>query len=228
MGLDLTNLALIFGALSVGIGFGLQNVVNNFVSGMILLIERPVKVGDWVVVGANEGFVKRIRLRATEIETFQRASILIPNSEIISLAVQNWTYKDRYGRVDVPVHVAYGSDVEQVMDVLNRCLRENREIVDWPAPFALFMRLGESAMEFEARGYIANIENMYPARSDLLVAIEKALREAGIEIPVPQRDLHVKNLDQLADAVSGRRKPAAAPPRLRKVQAAGGEGQGEE
>ncbi len=227
MGLDLTNLALIFGALSVGIGFGLQNVVNNFVSGMILLIERPIKVGDWVIVGTNEGFVKHIKLRATEIETFQHASIMIPNSEIISMAVTNWTHKDRIGRVDVPVRVAYGSDADQVLEVLNRCLKEHAEVVNWPAPFALFMRLGENAMEFEARGFIGNVENMFRVRSDLLVAIEKALREAGITIPLPQRDLHLKNLGQLTDALSGRASQAPSPPRLRKVEAGGGESQGD-
>ncbi len=231
LGLDLTNLAIVFGALSVGIGFGLQGVVNNFVSGMILLVERPIKVGDWVVVGVNEGFVKRIRLRATEIETFQRASIVIPNSEIVSNAVVNWTHRDRHGRVDVTVPVAYGSDVDLVMEVLERCLRENHDIVDWPAPNVLFRAFGDSSLEFSARGHIANIEYVYVVQSALLTAITKAFREAGIEVPFPQRDLHLKNLDQLADAVAGRRPakggetaPQAAP-RLRQVEAGSGDGE---
>jgi small-conductance mechanosensitive channel len=232
VGLDLTNLALIFGALSVGIGFGLQSVVNNFVSGLILLIERPIKVGDWVVVGANQGYVKSIRLRATELETFQRASIIIPNSEIVSTAVVNWTHKDRFGRVDVPVGVAYGSDVEQVKEILMTCLKENQDIVAWPAPRVLFRRFGDSALEFEARGFLSNIENIYTAQSDLLTAIAKAFREAGIEIPFPQRDLHIRNIDRLADAIAGRRpepedaEAARRPPRLRKVE--GGDGEGED
>jgi small-conductance mechanosensitive channel len=231
MGLDLTNLALIFGALSVGIGFGLQGVVNNFVSGMILLIERPIKVGDWVVVGVNEGYVKSIRLRATELETFQRASIVIPNSEIVSTAVVNWTHKDRYGRVDVPVSVAYGSNIEQVKDILMTCLKENKEIVAWPAPRVLFRRFGESALDFEARGFLSNIENIYLVQSDLLTAIDAAFREAGIEIPFPQRDLHVRNIEGLAEAVASRRPeredtaPAPRPARLSKVE--GGEGDDE-
>jgi len=229
VGLDLTNLALIFGALSVGIGFGLQGVVNNFVSGLILLIERPIKVGDWVVVGTNEGYVKTIRLRATELETFQRASIVIPNSEIVSTAVVNWTHKDRYGRVDVPVGVAYGSDVEQVKEILMTCLKENQDIVAWPAPRVLFRRFGDSALEFEARGFLSNIENLYTAQSDLLTAIDKAFREAGVQIPFPQRDLHVKNIDRLADAIAVRRPEpedaaqAGRPPRLRKVEGGDGE-----
>jgi small-conductance mechanosensitive channel len=232
LGLDLTNLALIFGALSVGIGFGLQHVANNFISGLILLIERPIKVGDWVVVGANEGYVKRINLRATEIETFQRASIVIPNSEIVSTAVVNWTHRDRYGRVDVPVGVAYGSDVELVTETLERCLRENKDVVDWPAPYVLFRGFGESALEFSARGFIANIEYVYGVQSALLTAIDKAFREAEIEIPFPQRDLHLKNLDQLAEALRGRRPGPAAqavpggPPRLREVEGGSGEGEG--
>ncbi len=231
IGLDLTNLALIFGALSVGIGFGLQGVVNNFVSGLVLLVERPIKVGDWVVVGENEGYVKRIQLRATELETFQRASIVIPNSEIVSTAVVNLTHKDRYGRVDVPVKVAYGTDVGQVKEVLMSCLKENADIVAWPAPQVLFRRYGESALEFEARGFLSNIEIMYVVESDILTAVDKALRNAGIEIPYPQRDLHLRNVDQLADAIADRRAeieqpaPARRPPRLRKVE--GGDGEGE-
>ena len=232
IGLDLTNLALIFGALSVGIGFGLQGVVNNFVSGLVLLVERPIKVGDWVVVGPNEGYVKRIQLRATELETFQRASIVIPNSEIVSTAVVNWTHKDRYGRVDIPIGVAYGSDVEQVKEILMACLKENPEIVAWPAPRVLFRRYGDSALEFEARGFLSNIENIYVVQSDILTAIDKAFREAGIEIPFPQRDLHLRNIDKLADALAGRRAEPAQralnrrPPRLRKVE--GGDGDGKD
>ncbi len=111
LGADMANIALIAGALSVGIGFGLQNVVNNFVSGLILLFERPIKVGDWVIVGTNEGFVKDIHIRATELETFQRASVIIPNADLLSTAVTNWTHKDSWGRIEIRVGIAYGSDV---------------------------------------------------------------------------------------------------------------------
>ncbi len=231
IGLDLTNLALIFGALSVGIGFGLQSVVNNFVSGLILLIERPIKVGDWIVVGANEGYVRRIRLRATELETFQRASIVIPNAEIVSTAVINWTHRDRYGRVDVPIRVAFGSDVDRVKEVLMTCLRENRDVVAWPAPQVLFRRYGESALEFEARGFLANIEYIYQVQSELLIAIDKAFRAAGIEVPYPQRDLHLKDADRLRRALSAGpqadKSPAHRPPRLHKVEGGPGESEGE-
>jgi small-conductance mechanosensitive channel len=200
MGLELSNLAIIAGALSVGIGFGLQNVVNNFVSGFILLIERPFKVGDWIVAGPNQGFVKKIQLRSTEIETFQRASVIVPNADLLSSALVNWTHKDRYGRVDVPVAVAYGSDVALVMATLERCLRDNTDILDWPTPQVLFRAFGESSLDFEARGFIANIETIYQVQSALLVAIDQAFRDANIEIPFPQRDLHLKGFDGLLAA----------------------------
>lgn len=204
VGLDLSNIALIAGALSVGIGFGLQNVVNNFVSGLILLIERPIKVGDWIVVGAHEGFVKRINVRATEIETFQRASVIVPNSELVSGSVTNWTHKDRYGRVEVPVGVAYGSDVEKVMTVIKKCFAEHEEILAWPEPFVLFRGFGDSSLDFEGRGYIGNVALRVLVGSDLCVAIDRAFREANIEIPFPQRDLHVRTAPGLEAFLAGR------------------------
>lgn len=204
IGLDLSNIALIAGALSVGIGFGLQNVVNNFVSGLILLIERPIKVGDWIVVGGYEGFVKRINVRATEIETFQRASVIVPNSELVSGSVTNWTHKDRYGRVEVPVGVAYGSDVEKVMALIKQCFAEHEEILAWPEPFVLFRGFGDSSLDFEGRGYIGNVALRVAVGSDLCVAIERAFREADVEIPFPQRDLHVRTAPGLEAFLAGR------------------------
>jgi len=201
LGLDLSNLAIIAGALSVGIGFGLQTIVNNFVSGLILLIERPIKAGDWIVIGEHEGFVKRINVRATEIETFRRASVIIPNSELLSSAVVNWTHKDQYGRVEVPVGVAYGSDVEQVMRILLDCLRAHPKILKVPEPFVVFMSFGESSLDFEARGYIDSVIWRAIVGSDLRVAIYKALAAARIEIPFPQRDLHIKDLEALRAAI---------------------------
>lgn len=208
LGLDLANIALIAGALSVGIGFGLQNIVNNFVSGLILLIERPIKVGDWINVGGHEGHVKQINVRATEIETFQRASVIVPNSELLSTAVINWTHKDRYGRAEVAVGVAYGSDVDKVMDILRACLDAHPDILSWPEPSVLFQDFGESSLDFKVRGYIANVERRIFVQSELRVLITRALAEAGIEIPFPQRDVHVKNLDQAMRSFRGR-DPAA-------------------
>ena len=205
VGLDLSNLALIAGALSVGIGFGLQTVVNNFVSGLILLVERPIKVGDWVVVSGHEGYVKRINVRATELETFQRASVIIPNSELVATAVINWTHKNKLGRVEVPVGVAYGSDVDKVMKILEDCLRAHDRVLDWPEPYVLFRGFGDSSLDFEARGFLSDVEYVITVSSELRVAINRAFLAEDIEIPFPQRDLHLKDIDRLANAIEGSR-----------------------
>ncbi len=210
LGLDLSNLALVAGALSVGIGFGLQTVVNNFVSGLILLVERPVKVGDWVIVGGHEGYIKRINVRATELETFQRASVIIPNSELVSTSVMNWTHKNKLGRVEIPVGVAYGSDIDLVMKILDDCLRADSRILKWPEPYVIFRGFGDSSLDFEARGYIGDVEYVIRISSDMRVAIYRAFKEHDIEIPFPQRDLHLKDIDRLATAIEGRN--GAAPP----------------
>ena len=201
LGLDLSNLAIIAGALSVGIGFGLQAIVNNFVSGLILLIERPVKVGDWVIVGAHEGTVKRISVRATEIETFDRQSVIIPNSELISSAVGNWTHKDRLCRAIVNVGVAYGSDTEKVREVLLRCAEETAQVLKQPAPFVVFQNFGDSSLDFQLRCYLSDVDYFIRVPSELRFAIDKAFREEGIEIPFPQRDLHIKSAGDLPAAV---------------------------
>ena len=204
LGLDLSSLALIAGALSVGIGFGLQNVVNNFVSGIIMLVERPIKVGDWVVIGTHEGTVKRINVRATEVETFQRSAVLIPNSEVLSSAVVNWTHRDKHGRCDLAVGVAYGSDVEKVRTVLLACARAHARVVSIPAPYVLFRDFGDSALLFELRAYLANVEERLLVMSDLRFAIDAAFRRQGIEIPFAQHDLHLRDLDRLERALAGR------------------------
>jgi len=203
LGFSFSNVAIIAGALSVGIGFGLQNIVNNFVSGVILLIERPIKVGDWVVVGQHQGYVTRISVRATEIETFERASVVIPNSELLSGAVVNWTHRDKYGRVDIRVGVAYGSDTEKVRDILLACAKEHREILTWPAPQVLFKEFGDSALNFQLLGYVVDVENRGQVASDLNFAIDKAFRAAGVEMPFPQRDLTLHNVDELVSAIAG-------------------------
>ncbi len=190
LGIDLSNIALIAGALSVGIGFGLQAIVSNFVSGIILLIERPIKVGDWVLVGGNEGLVKRITVRSTELTTFQRASVIIPNSEFISTAVINWTHKDTYGRIEVPVGVAYGSDVEKVREVLLACANHHEKVLTSPEPQVLFMNFGNSSLDFELRCFTNEVSYRLIISSDLRFAIDKAFREAGIEIPFPQHVIH--------------------------------------
>jgi small-conductance mechanosensitive channel len=208
VGIDLSSVALIAGALSVGIGFGLQNVVNNFVSGMILLVERPIKVGDWVVVGANEGFVKRINVRATEIGTFQRASVIIPNSELLSGAVVNWTHKDRYGRVEVGVGVAYGSDTRKVRDILLDCAAQHERVLKWPEPFVVYQDFGDSSLDFELRCFTNDVLYKIIIASDLRYAIDDRFRAEGIEIPFPQRVLHYA--DPPVEDASETPKPRAA------------------
>ncbi len=192
-GVDLSNLALVASALSVGIGFGLQNVVNNFVSGLILLAERPVKVGDWVRVGNHEGIVKKIQFRATELETWQRASVIIPNAEIVSTSVVNLTHRDQYGRVEVGVGVAYDSDVQKVREILLDVARKNERVSEFPAPGVVFRDFGESSLDFELRCFTSNVMGRLGVGSDLRFEIERRLREAGVEIPFPQRVVHLTN-----------------------------------
>ncbi|MGF1639999.1 MAG: DUF3772 domain-containing protein [Rhodospirillales bacterium] len=202
LGIDLSNIAIVAGALSVGIGFGLQNIVNNFVSGLILLVERPIKVGDWVVVGTNQGYVKRINVRATEITTFERASVILPNSELLSSAVMNWTHKDKMGRVEVRVGVAYGSDTAKVRELLLACAKAHPEVMSWPAPFVLFLNFGGSSLDFELRAFLRDVEKRLSVGSDLRFAIDAAFREAGIEIPFSQHDIHLRDIDRLEQALA--------------------------
>lgn len=195
IGFDLSNLAIIAGALSVGIGFGLQSIVNNFVSGLILLFERPIKVGDWVVTSSGEGIVKKISVRSTEIETFDRSSIIVPNSELISNAVTNWTHKNRLGRVTVPVGVSYNEDPDRILEILKGIPKKVDIVLNYPEPLILFTGFGDSSLDFELRAYIADVSNSLGARTALRVAIFKAFREEGVEIPFPQRDLHLRGVE---------------------------------
>jgi small-conductance mechanosensitive channel len=191
-GVGLSKLVIVAGALSVGIGFGLQSIVNNFVSGLILLFERPIKMGDWIVVSAGEGYVKRIGARATEIQTFDRASVIIPNSELVSSAVQNWFYKGRLGRLRVAVGVSYDSDPEQVRDILLDCAKQHPSISSNPAATVLWNDFGESSLDFELRAFVRNYNDARTIVSDLRFAIFKAFKAAGVEIPFPQLDLHIR------------------------------------
>ena len=195
-GVSFTNVAIVAGALSVGIGFGLQNIVNNFVSGIILLFERPIRTGDWIVTGSTEGFVKKISVRSTEVQTFNRADVIVPNSELISAPVTNWTLRDRYGRVVIPVGVAYGSDTELVNRLLEESTAEVPEVIrDNPdLPVRVYFRsFGDSALDFELRCYIHDIWYILDATSKLHFTIDRKFREHGIEIAFPQRDIHIRS-----------------------------------
>jgi potassium efflux system protein len=191
LGIDLQKIALIAGALSVGIGFGLQSVVSNFVSGLILLAERPIRVGDSIVVKGEEGWVRRISVRATEIETFERASVIIPNSELITGVVKNWTHGNTVGRIILKLGVDYDSDPEQVHELLLECAREHPQVVDSPPPRALLLNFGDSALEFELRCVVTDFDRSLIVKSDLYFAILKRLRAAGIRIPAPQREVRL-------------------------------------
>ena len=183
LGLSMSNLALIAGALSVGIGFGLQAIVSNFVAGLILLVERPIKVGDWIVIGEFEGVVKRISVRATEVQTFQFASVIIPNSELISKAVKNWTYKDKVGRIDIPVGVAYECDIERARDILIACVRAVPRVSAEPPPRVEFRAFAPGYLALELRCFVGEVNTYTAIATDLRFAILKAFREAGIEMP---------------------------------------------
>ena len=192
LGFNFSNITVVAGALSVGIGFGLQNIVKDFVSGLILLIDRPVKLGDWVVLTSGQGYVKEIKGRVTIIQTFDRSNIIVPNSELVTLPVKNWFYGNKQGRVRVKVGVDYSSDPEQVREVLLQCANDHQSILISPKPYVIWEDFGDSSINFELRSYVSNSDNAYLVRSDLHFSIHKALKDAGITIPFPQRDLHIK------------------------------------
>ena len=203
-GFSLSSLAIVAGAFSIGIGFGLQNVVNNFVSGLIMLVERPVRVGDLVVVGGEEGYVRRISVRSTEIETYDRSHVLIPNSSFISEKLKNWTLRNNVGRISVPVGVAYDCDPRAVRDVLYRVARENPEVLGRPEPIVELASFGTSSIDFILYVFIEieDINKTIRIRTDLSIAIFGAFAEASITIPFTQADIKIRNIDQVRDALA--------------------------
>lgn len=190
MGGDLSNIALVAGALSVGIGFGLQNIVNNFMSGIILLFERPVKVGDWVIINGEEGRIKQINIRSTEIETFKKSSVIIPNATLLSTSVTNLTHSNNWSRQSVNVGVAYGTDPHKVTDILIECAKANKKVLKNPAPYVIFKDFGASSLDFELRCYTSDIWSGWSIPSDLRYEIDRRFKEEGIEIPFNQLVVH--------------------------------------
>ncbi len=184
-GLEFSNLAIIAGALGVGIGFGLQSIVNNFVSGLILLAERPIRVGDWVSIPAGEGLVKKINVRATEIETFDGCSIIVPNSNLITEPVKNWTHSDTMGRFTVNVSVAYDSDAEKVKELLLQLTKAHPNVLTYPEPVVTLQKFGTYSLDFEIKGTVGDIFYGVFVASDVRFAILKAFHEKGIVIPQP-------------------------------------------
>jgi potassium efflux system protein len=210
-GLDITNLAIVAGALSVGIGFGLQSIVNNFVSGLILLIERPIKVGDRIVVGDVQGQVRSINVRATEIETGDRASLIVPNSELITGRVLNWTHRNSIGQVNVKVRVGYGSNPEQVIAILKACAEAHPQVLRTPAPSVVLEGFGDSALMFSMGVTLPDIGQGGSVQSELRIAIFKALRDAGIEIPHNQIDVTLHDLDAIKSQLLGQQPNGGVP-----------------
>jgi small-conductance mechanosensitive channel len=206
--LDLSALAVIIGALGVGIGFGLQNVVSNFVSGLIILGERPIAIGHRIEVGGVAGQVTQIKMRSTTVVTNDNITIIVPNSDFITQPVTNWSYGDPKVRMRLPVGVAYGSDVEKLRSVLLDVAAENGAVLKEPAPSVRFLGFGDSALNFELAVWtIEMAQRPTRFRSELFFAIERKLREHRIEVPFPQRDLHLRSGSfVLASA------PPAAPP----------------
>ncbi len=183
LGINLQNIALVAGALSVGIGFGLQPVVSNFVSGIILLAERTIRVGDIIVVNGEEGYVRRISVRATEIETFERANLIIPNLVLVSNVVKNWTHSNASGRTSLKLGVSYDSDPEKVREILLNTAVQHPQVMRTPEPRVLLLGLGDKVMEFELRCIVANVDFVATVRSDLYFAILRNFRASGIEVP---------------------------------------------
>jgi potassium-dependent mechanosensitive channel len=225
LGIDLTKITIILGALGVGIGFGLQQIVNNLVCGIILLVERPIRMGDYIELGDGQwAEVKRIGLRATRVLTFDRAEIWIPNADLVTSQVTNWTFSDRFARLKLPVGVAYGTDPAQVLNILMEVANEDKAVVQYPAPYAFFNGFGDSALNFELRVYLLDLDNWFTVYGRLYQEIERKLREAGITIPFPQRDLHLRSVDPAVhDAVAAAelRRPRAAANPSKKEPAAG-------
>jgi len=208
LGFELNQLALIGGALGVGIGFGLQAIVNNFASGLILLFERPIKVGDTIQIGSEIGEVKHLGLRATIIQTFDNAEIVVPNSDLITGQVTNWTLGERKVRIRVSVGVAYGTDVAKVLEMLLACAKANPIVLSTPKPTAFFLAFGSSSLDFEVRVWISEYLDKMQVLSNLNQAIENEFAANNIEIPFPQTDLHLRSVDEAAAA---RMWGAAAP-----------------
>jgi potassium-dependent mechanosensitive channel len=201
-GFNLSSLAIVAGALSVGIGFGLQNLVNNFVSGVILLAERPIRVGDLVVVGGEQGYVRKISVRSTELETFDRANVLIPNSYFISEKVKNWTFRNNVCRISITVGVAYGSDARQVQAAMLAVAQKHPEVLTMPAPSVTLDEFAAANITFTLYAFIGDVTKSGAIRTDLAIGMLDAFAEAGIAIPSGRNEITIRNIDSLREMIA--------------------------
>lgn len=223
-GFDITSLAIVAGALSVGIGFGLQSIVNNFVSGLILLVERPIKVGDWIVVGNEQGNVRRISVRSTEIETFDRASLIIPNSELVTGRVLNWTHRNSLGRTIIKIAVDPNSDPERVLKILRACAESHPEVLKSPPPSVSFEGFSSQALDFIVRVVLADVYRGGAVATDLRIAMLKILREEGLGYKNVQHDIHLRDLDAVKAMIQRVAAERAAEAAARQPESANGGG----
>jgi len=196
LGFDLTSLTIVLSALGVGIGFGLQGLVNNFVSGLILLFERPIREGDTIELEGEWSEVKKIGLRSTTVQTFDQSDVIIPNADLVYNKVTNWTLSNRRRRIIIPVGVAYGSDVSLVIEKLKEIGSSNSALVKSRKPAVLFRDFADSTLNFELRVWAKDALDSIQVESDLRQQIDKLFRENNIEIAFPQRDLHIRSVDK--------------------------------
>lgn len=194
-GLDISSLTVFAGVLGVGIGLGIQGIAKEFVSGLVLIFERPIQVGDFVEVGHLMGTVERISVRSTEIRTLDQVSIILPNSRFLESEVINWTHRSPVSRLKLPVGVAYGSDLSLVKNALLDAAREHKEVLTNPSPRVFFIGFGDSALNFQLLVWIAKPYKQFQIKSDLYFIIDSVFRKRGIEIPFPQQDLHIRSGD---------------------------------
>jgi potassium efflux system protein len=203
-GIPVDKLTIIIGALGVGIGFGLQNVVNNLVSGVILAFEKPIQIGDVVEIGTRMGVVNEIGIRSSKISTYDGSTVIIPNGDLIAQHIINWTHGNTSRRIEVQVGVAYGSNVNDCQDIIEKVLASNKQVINYPKPSILLDKFGNSSVDFRVLFWTGDIANWIQTKSEIMTAIYKNFEEKGIQIPFPQQDLHIRSIDpEVAKSLQG-------------------------